>query len=74
MHSPLLIHFFTLSVGEDLIADTLLRNLKLKGIEVELRPERKTQAMMNGFNLFNGAILIFIYFTFTLDRSLIDDT
>ena len=44
-------------IGEDVVADTLMRSLKLKGIEVELRPERKTQSMMSGFNLFNGKIL-----------------
>ena len=39
-----------------------MRALKAKGVEVELRPERKTQAMMNGFNLLNGEILLFIPF------------
>jgi hypothetical protein len=41
-------------VGEDLLADTLTRYLKAKGVEVELRQEKKGQSSMAGFRASNG--------------------
>ena len=45
-------------------ADTLMRSLQARGVEVELRPESKTNSMMTGFSLFNGTMTdILLYST-----------
>jgi sugar/nucleoside kinase (ribokinase family) len=47
--------FYLLSpVGEDVLADTLMRYMKAKGVEVELRQEKKGLSAMSGFRALNG--------------------
>ena len=55
------------TVGEDVLADTLMRYMKAKGVEVELRQDKRGPSAMAGFRALHGN-LRFSVISVLLDR------